>query len=80
MVRVYSARDRSFQPCLSQPPPGTWIVVGASGAAESVQDIGPVVAPKGPPPVQTVFVTGVKPQVPSRLTVRVGRGPETPPR
>jgi hypothetical protein len=45
-----------------------------------MQSIGPVVVPNRPPPVQTVSVTGVKPQVPARLTVVVGRGPERPSR
>ena len=29
-VRLYLAVDRSVHPCFSQPPPGTWIVVGST--------------------------------------------------
>ncbi len=77
-VRLYLAVDRSVHPCFSQPPPGTWMVVGSLLAGVSVQVIGPVVVPNGPPPTHTVLVTGVKPQLPARLVVRSGRGPDTP--
>ena len=53
-------------------------MVSSPLAGVSVQVIGPVVVPNGPPPTHTVLVTGVKPQVPARLAVRSGRGPDTP--
>jgi len=68
ILRWYSARDRSVKPCLSQPPPGTWMVVAGTPAGEFVHVMGPVVVPNGPPPTQTVLVNGVKPQRPGRFT------------
>ena len=66
------------KPCFTQPPPGTWIVVGASSAGWLVQVIGPVVVPNRPPPMQVVSVIGSNPQDPDRLTLRVGATPEVP--
>lgn len=52
------------------------MVDGGSTAAKLVQSIGPVPVPLVPVGVQMVFCTGVKSQVPAKLTDFAGRGPE----